>query len=750
MTRAIIASTIALGLAGLLATLARRASASVRHAIWLVGLVTALGVGALAAIGPVLEVESSFATGRPLAPLATNLTESLRSTADLASIAAPAVDLAVGNAPAFRLRPDVVLLAIWATGVAFILGRAIAAHVGAARLVARSSHLDVDRRLEVDASIDVFLSPDVDAPFTLGARRPVILLPLEAVDWTAERLRIVLVHEAAHVARLDYVAQLVATAACAIYWFNPIAWLAATRLRAEAEHAADDRVLAAGVDGVTYASHLLELARPESAPLSTAMAVGMARGTTRLEKRFTAMLDSTRSRGIVPLRLQAALGSVALMAAIPFTSLRLVPVTASPEKIAPVAEAVSNAIAPVEHKAAAAPAPRLAKVQSATRSSRMADTVIDRTIAAASGESITIELRPSGGGVTVHAWDRPEVRMHAELSGTYARQTRVTLERSGRGIALVATHESQRYGNSTSSNSYELWVPRKFDVSIESTGGEIIIQGVEGRFSGRTGGGEITLQNVKGEASLTTGGGEVHVMNSSLDGYVSTGGGEATVTSTTGNVRVTSGSGPVIRDGVGGQTRVYGIGGLDPQTTISNRPLIVIDGVVQKGGGGTSYTRAGGDIRLESIPNGGSFTTGGGDIVIGAVGGTASFTTGGGSITLDKVEDDVSATTGAGDVQVTVTGAGARNVHVTSGSGRVVIEVPAGLDARFDLETAYTENRSPTKITSDFPVNVTQTDEWDYRNGSPRRFVRATGTAGAGRAVIKVRTVNGDIVIRRR
>ena len=44
MIRAVIASTIVLGLAGLAATLAHRASASVRHAIWFVGLVTALGV----------------------------------------------------------------------------------------------------------------------------------------------------------------------------------------------------------------------------------------------------------------------------------------------------------------------------------------------------------------------------------------------------------------------------------------------------------------------------------------------------------------------------------------------------------------------------------------------------------------------------------------------------------------------------------------------------------------------------------
>src|SRR6185503_20786189 len=93
-------------------------------------------------------------------------------------------------------------------------------------------------------------------------------------------------------------------------------------------------------------SHLLELARPERALLSTAMAVGMARGTTRLEKRFTAMLDSRRSRGIVPLRLQAAVGSAAMLIAIPFTSLRLVPVTSKAAPIALPAPAPLAVVAP--------------------------------------------------------------------------------------------------------------------------------------------------------------------------------------------------------------------------------------------------------------------------------------------------------------------------------------------------------------------------------------------------------------------
>jgi hypothetical protein len=226
------------------------------------------------------------------------------------------------------------------------------------------------------------------------------------------------------------------------------------------------------------------------------------------------------------------------------------------------------------------------------------------------------------------------------------------------------------------------------------------------------------------------------------------------VTNTTGGVRVSSGSGPVIRDGAGAaQTRVYGVGGLQPQTTTSSgrEPLIVVDGKILSSDG-VSYTRAGGEIRLESAPNGGNFTTGGGEIYVGSVGGTASFTTGGGNVILNNVADDVSVTTGAGDVQITViNGNGAaRNVRVSSGTGKIVIELPANYDGRLDLETAWTERHGKTRIDSDFPVNITETEDWDSRNGTPRRFVRGAGSVGAGRGLIRIRTVNGDVVIRRK
>ena len=71
---------------------------------------------------------------------------------------------------------------------------------------------------------------------------------------------VVLRHELAHVRRHDWIVQLLAEAARAVCWFNPLMWLACARLRREGEQACDDIVLAGGVEAPAYATHLLDLA----------------------------------------------------------------------------------------------------------------------------------------------------------------------------------------------------------------------------------------------------------------------------------------------------------------------------------------------------------------------------------------------------------------------------------------------------------------------------------------------------------
>jgi len=177
------------------------------------------------------------------------------------------------------------------------------------------------------------------------------------------------------------------------------------------------------------------------------------------------------------------------------------------------------------------------------------------------------------------------------------------------------------------------------------------------------------------------------------------------------------------------------------------------DGRPSLGSGKLHVERAGGDIRLDEAPAGAVVHTGGGDIVVGRAGGSVEASTGGGRIRIGPVAGSVRAGTGAGDVEVTLIDADGepQRVEVRSGQGRVVIDLPADFDGRVDLETAYTRDVDPTRIEAPWQLERS-TSDWSDREGfgegTPRRYVRAKGTVGGGRGSLRVKTVNGDVIVR--
>lgn len=169
------------------------------------------------------------------------------------------------------LSPLELVLAFWALGAAAVLGRFALGVVRARRLVARARFVET---LEVDGdAVEVRISEEIETPAVTGMLRPVVLLPAEATAWSTERRRLVLAHELAHIASRDCLTNAVAQLAVAAHWFNPLAWLAARRLRIERELAADDRVLDGGASASSYAEHLLALATARHAMPAGALAM---------------------------------------------------------------------------------------------------------------------------------------------------------------------------------------------------------------------------------------------------------------------------------------------------------------------------------------------------------------------------------------------------------------------------------------------------------------------------------------------
>ncbi|MES2505968.1 MAG: M56 family metallopeptidase, partial [Verrucomicrobiota bacterium] len=152
------------------------------------------------------------------------------------------------------------------------------------------------RQLGLHTTPHILLGPPGSVPMVWGLWKPRLLLPEGFHQWPADKLRAVLLHEFEHLRRRDPLALAAAQLMQALHWFNPLAWLALHRLRAEQEHACDDAALAQGLRPSDYAQHLLDLSRhTRLAPGLGLCALAMARPAP-VESRVHANLDPHRPR----------------------------------------------------------------------------------------------------------------------------------------------------------------------------------------------------------------------------------------------------------------------------------------------------------------------------------------------------------------------------------------------------------------------------------------------------------------------
>jgi TonB family protein len=302
--------------------LLRRRSAALRHWVLTVALACAAATPALSLMTPAWHIGVGALTPAARAGAGRSLVTTTTAWADPTNhrddgVAAAATAGAALTAPTLA----VWLRLIWLGGAAVSAGVLCVGLVRLRRLAARARRLDSGRW--ADLAADVRRAVGLNRPVALlhsdhpallmtwGFVRPCILLPATAGDWSDDRARIVLRHELEHIRRGDWVVQMLGEVLRAVYWFNPLVWLACRRLRRESEHACDDAVLGGGVESTDYAGHLLDLARALSAGSVRLPAPAMARSSS-LEGRITAMLNPHLDRR--PLLRSTQLATVLVLA----------------------------------------------------------------------------------------------------------------------------------------------------------------------------------------------------------------------------------------------------------------------------------------------------------------------------------------------------------------------------------------------------------------------------------------------------
>jgi TonB family protein len=306
--------------------LLRNRSAALRHRVLALGVLGSLLLPLFAVLLPNWQIGSRMLAGeatRASGGKAISAVEHLPAIVVNATIENPIVP-----------RIASIVTAIWLVGFLVWMSRLA---VGLARIkrVARRARQRVPEgwlllakqlgeSLAIRRTVRILSVGDEFAmPVTWGYFLPRVLLPQSAREWPESRLELVLTHELAHVARADWLMQMIAETLCALHWSNPLVWIAARRLRQESERACDDVALRRGIAPKEYAREVLGLAgilRSSLRGWSSALAFARA---TSLERRFAAMLSEKTDRSAVS-RKMSRWGAVAVLCLmIPIAALRV-------------------------------------------------------------------------------------------------------------------------------------------------------------------------------------------------------------------------------------------------------------------------------------------------------------------------------------------------------------------------------------------------------------------------------------------
>jgi GWxTD domain-containing protein len=226
--------------------------------------------------------------------------------------ATPAIDPA--NAMPYRWA-----VPIWLVGVALFSLHRLAGFAGTYRLRRTGTRVapaawqtrmrELAARVGVTRTVQLVESCLTEVPLTAGYLRPAILLPMGMLaGLPAEQMEYILIHELAHIARRDYLVNVLQSLVEALLFYHPAVWWVSGVIRTEREHCCDDTVVALAGDARGYAAALVTLEQARS--MEPAMAANGGSLTHRVRRLLAA--PAPQSVGVPLAAAALALGIVGI------------------------------------------------------------------------------------------------------------------------------------------------------------------------------------------------------------------------------------------------------------------------------------------------------------------------------------------------------------------------------------------------------------------------------------------------------
>jgi DUF4097 and DUF4098 domain-containing protein YvlB len=342
------------------------------------------------------------------------------------------------------------------------------------------------------------------------------------------------------------------------------------------------------------------------------------------------------------------------------------------------------------------------------------------------GKKLDINLS-SGGSINISGWDKNQVYVLVNFNNGEEKYWDLRFDETTAGLSIESKHTGSYYKKSGNLN-FKIKVPNRFDLKLKTMGGAITIDGVGGEITGKTMGGDLELSHLNGSIDLKTMGGKILLSDSDIDGKVKTMGGRVLLENVVGDISGSSMGGNVI------------------YKNVKSRSGKSTGKVVQ-------ISTMGGAINVSDAAHGANVHTMGGNIHIKSAKEFIKAKTMGGDITIDAIDGWISGSTMGGDITVTMIGdpaKGKRDVNLTSRGGDITLTVPSDLSMDIDLEIEFTKkHEKDCQIISDFNIQQKKTDHWDESKNPPRKYIYGKGNVKDSKHKIKIKTINGNIILKR-
>jgi len=338
----------------------------------------------------------------------------------------------------------------------------------------------------------------------------------------------------------------------------------------------------------------------------------------------------------------------------------------------------------------------------------------------------SLDVKPGAG-------DRVEchVRLRAYTSSEdeakrHFRNYELSLRQLENGLHLKGGFAQDRRGPRLLGAEFDITVPLRFNLDLETKGGGIEVQRLAGALQAVTAGGDIRTGDVTGPVSVETAGGGISLGNVDAALDARTAGGSIRVGDVDGAAILETSGGEIVAGLVRGSLRAESAGG---------------DLVLRGASGPLEARTAGGQIQVGQSGGNVIAQTAGGSIRLQGARGRVEVKTAGGSIDLLQMRNAIRAATAAGGILAQIDADlktfAASELETSVGDIQVFLppNLPLTVDAAIDMAAGH-------KILSDFPLHIQKEGE---------RFVpiklRGEGVLNGGGELLRLRTVAGNIEI---